>query len=1091
MGRRALDLLSPASPPRAWLPLVLGAMMLASAPAAVHAQERARIDLDGAWQFQTDPQQRGERERWAAASATPLARTIQVPGAWQAQGVGELAGILRHHYAGDAWYRRTVAVPAAWKGKRVRLTIGGAHRATTLFVNGTAVGPAHEGFSAPFAFDLSDVIRPGRENTIALRVSNPGVTDLESPDKQAGAQATGMLNYIANWGGFYSHVALEATDRDAWIEQILIVPDAANKRARVEVRIGGANLALAREATLRATVVDASGAALAGAEGQARIQAAARAAGAASAAGAVATAAPAAAGKTTTDVVKATDVVKTTAVVTATAVGMTATIGKTVDAVGASGGGLLTAVIDLPMNGAQLWTPDDPRLYTVRLALADRGGRVRDRAEERFGLRTIATAGTRLLLNGQPLYLRGYGDDNIEVLSGLPPGSKVIYRERLARAKAFGFNAVRFHSMTPDRDYFEAADEVGMLVMAELPIAYTQYLLPHQALLRGELARTLIAHRNHPSLLSFAFGNEFTLGWLKTDAEKQAFQQAVAEFYALAKSLDPTRPILSNDGRRMEPTDMLSLPDGHADGVPTLRHEFGEYYCSLPDPALIPQFTGVVAPTWLEAKRAWVQQQGLAADYPTYVRHSQRLQQLGRTFQIERARLDPRVTGYHYWLIVDFPGGTGEGDSWEEGWFDYFWQPKGVTPEEGRRINSAVLPLIDAGVDQRTFWSDAGRRVQVTVSNYGDAPLADAVADWRWVSGTDVLASGTARVSVAQGEVRPVFTATLPNGPADRAAAVDLEVTIAAARGPVVNRWRFWSIPASGRTGIASAAGLAAAGDVRVDGRAASDGLMIASRLDADVRAALEAGRTVLLLAAPDAPAKGGGAGASADAAPKRPRPLTFFPGAGAALGTIVRPHPALEGFPHEGFADLQFYNLVQGAGALTLDAAPRGQAPIIDAVRTAAGWLSKEKALTHSAFLVEAQVGRGRLLATTLNVRAQLDDAHPEVVWLFERLVRYARSGQFAPRETLTWAQLEAMVAGPAAPAAEADQANQANQADQVDQIDQVDQVGDRVDQVDEANRANQVNEAERMNQARQAAPMRREQASAAHGRVHGQVAR
>ena len=52
------------------------------------------------------------------------------------------------------------------------------------------------------------------------------------------------------------------------------------------------------------------------------------------------------------------------------------------------------------------------------------------------------------------------------------------------------------------------------------------------------------------------------------------------------------------------------------------------------------------------------------------------------------------ITGYHYWLIVDFPGGTGEGDSWEEGWFDYFWQPKGITPRDGQAINSAVLPLI-------------------------------------------------------------------------------------------------------------------------------------------------------------------------------------------------------------------------------------------------------------------------------------------------------------------------------------------------------------------------------------------------------------
>ena len=44
-------------------------------------------------------------------------------------------------------------------------------------------------------------------------------------------------------------------------------------------------------------------------------------------------------------------------------------------------------------------------------------------------------------------------------------------------------------------------------------------------------------------------------------------------------------------------------------------------------------------------------------------------------------RANPAVTGYHYWLIVDFPGGAGEGDSWEEGWVDYFWQPK-VKPEQ-------------------------------------------------------------------------------------------------------------------------------------------------------------------------------------------------------------------------------------------------------------------------------------------------------------------------------------------------------------------------------------------------------------------------
>lgn len=989
------------APKRRWVTcLVAAALLLIAAPRRVIAQERAAIDLDGAWQFQTDPRQSGEREGWAGvatpASWSAQARTIQVPGAWQAQGVGEPSGILRHHYAGDAWYRRTVAVPASWKGRRVLLTIGGAHRSTALFVNGTAIG-THDGFSAPFEFDVSDAIRPGRDNMIALRVSNPGATDLESPDKQAGAQATGMLNYIANWGGIYSHVRLVATER-VWIDRVLIVPDAEKRSARVEVTLGGDAATLARGGRIRIRVraVDAG----------------------------------------ERDGSKVADTKGTGTKVTGTMGNADAPL------TAAAGDGIVTASATVPMTGATLWTPETPHLYSASIALIDARGRARDRVDERFGLRTIATRGTVLLLNGQPLYLRGYGDDNIELLTGLPPVSKEIYRERLARAKAYGFNAVRFHSMTPVREFFDAADEVGMLVMAELPAAYTQYVLPHKTLLRGELTRTLLAHRNHPSLLSLAFGNEFNLGWLKTDAEKREFLDAIADFYQLAKSLDPTRPILSTDGLHIDPTDMVSLYSGYADKVPTLRHEFGQYYCSLPDPSLIPRFTGAVEPTWLDTKRRWVEAKGLAASYPTYVRNSQRLQQLGRAFQIETVRRDPRVTGYHYWLIADYPGGTGEGDSWEEGWFDYFWQPKGVEPEEGRRLNGAVLALIDADVDKRTFWSEDGKTVQVTVSNYGGAPLASAPATWRWTAaGGRVLASGTAAVTVAQGKVRSAFTVTLPGSAGDsdreraraRAEAIELEVVI----GRAVNRWRFWSVPRGAvQTGIAldrplfasdgagAKAGVANTGTANTGAAKASAAkaggatsvkvgdLLIASRLDDEVKAALEAGGRVLLLAAPE-PASAAGAGdKQKDAERHAARKMTFFPGTGAAIGTIVRDHPALDGLPHEGFADLQFYNLLQGAGAFALDDVPAGFEPIVDAVRTATGWLSKSKDLTRTGFLIEATVGRGRLLATTLNVRPQLDAAHPDIVWLFDRLLRYASSDRFAPRGALTWAQLQAMMA-------------------------------------------------------------------------------
>lgn len=59
--------------------------------------------------------------------------------------------------------------------------------------------------------------------------------------------------------------------------------------------------------------------------------------------------------------------------------------------------------------------------------------------------------------------------------------------------------------------------------MAELPAAYTMYVLPHKQFLRRELERILRSHRNHPSFLSLAFGNEFDLSWLPNDAKRKEF----------------------------------------------------------------------------------------------------------------------------------------------------------------------------------------------------------------------------------------------------------------------------------------------------------------------------------------------------------------------------------------------------------------------------------------------------------------------------------------------------------------------------------------------------------------------------------------
>ena len=900
-------------------------------PASVSAQ-RAALLLDGTWAFRHDPGAVGEKEQWAAGDVA-FTRHISVPGAWQAQGVGEPKGTLRHDYAGAAWYRRTVDVPASWRSKVVELRIGGAHRETTVFVNGKHVG-SHRGFSAPFSFDVTEAVRPGANNVVALRIANPGAVPLEGPREQKGDMPTGMLNYIGNWGGVYGSVELRATDAVA-VERVYVRPDVASGSARV--------IATVRNREARAFT------------GELHVT-----------------------------------------------IGPRATARVPVQ-VAASGHADAEVTVKIP--DARLWAPEHPQLYTASLALRQ-GRRVRDQVEERFGLRQFTTRGNVLLLNGTPIYLRGYGDDNIEVLTGFPPSSPDVYRQRLRQARDFGFNTVRFHSMTPPEEFFRAADEVGLLVMAELPAAYTQYVLPHREMLRQELVDVVLAYRNRPSLLSLAFGNEFNLSWLGTDAERKTFLQTVDEFYRLAKSLHPDGLVLSNDGYVMKPTDMVSHYGLGVPDLPVVKHEFGEYYCSLPDIGLKDRFTGVFLPGWLEAKSAWVREQSLTERYPTYVRNSQRLQQLGRKYQIERVRRLQDVTGYHYWLIVDFPGGTGEGDSWEEGWFDYFWQPKHIVPEEGRAINAAVLALLETPIGDRSMWSDTPRRVDVVVSNYGETALDGAPMTWQLLAEGKTVAGDTVRITQPTGRVGRVATITLPALPAPDARRLELVVELP---GGPRNSWTFWSFPRTGRLDRAAMpvhsavkwAGIARLYPFVADAHDTiiGEGLLVTPTLDDVAMKHLEAGGRVWVMS---------------EQVRSQDRPeISFFPAAGGALGTLIADkHPALQGFPHEGFADLQFYNLIDRAAPIALDRWPTSLEPIVGGIRTKASFLAKTKDLSRIGYVFEAKMGAGRLLVTSLRFRDHFDEAYPEALTLFDRLLRYATGTEFAPQVAVSMDQLRPLLA-------------------------------------------------------------------------------
>ncbi|HNU98352.1 MAG TPA: hypothetical protein PKK20_00245, partial [Verrucomicrobiota bacterium] len=121
---------------------------------AVASPLQSVLSLRGEWEFTTRPVAPLRHPGWNAFYAQPWpdARTIQVPGCWEAQGVGapgmgdswdckwdHCAKPLRAVYRGDAWYRKTVAIPEAWRGQRVWLKVGGVRSQGWFWVNRTPV----------------------------------------------------------------------------------------------------------------------------------------------------------------------------------------------------------------------------------------------------------------------------------------------------------------------------------------------------------------------------------------------------------------------------------------------------------------------------------------------------------------------------------------------------------------------------------------------------------------------------------------------------------------------------------------------------------------------------------------------------------------------------------------------------------------------------------------------------------------------------------------------------------------------------------------------------------------------------------------
>ncbi|HLI93950.1 MAG TPA: glycoside hydrolase family 2 TIM barrel-domain containing protein [Puia sp.] len=191
--------------------------------------------------------------------------------------------------------------------------------------------------------------------------------------------------------------------------------------------------------------------------------------------------------------------------------------------------GLASFNIPVPAGGLTYWSPEEPRLYSVRLSCPT------DAITDSIGFRTIEVRGQDLLLNGKKVFLRGIALHDEDPFIPGRNRSAADLRTLLTWAKQLDCNYVRLAHYPHNEKMLRLADQMGILVWAEVPVYWTiSWSNPGTyANAAGQLTDLISRDKNRASVIIWSIGNETPLS-----APRLSFMSRLA---ARAHALDDTR----------------------------------------------------------------------------------------------------------------------------------------------------------------------------------------------------------------------------------------------------------------------------------------------------------------------------------------------------------------------------------------------------------------------------------------------------------------------------------------------------------------------------------------------------------------------
>ena len=896
----------------------------AALPAVVHAATVSSlqeiVSLRGEWDFVTDPtlmgrHRMGKGPDWNEPEWNDV-RKIQVPGCWEAQGVGA-PGMscvwplpfdccprpLNHVYMGTARYRRSAELPGGWQGKRIWLKVGGVRTEAWLWVNHHRVAHLNT-YCGSYKYDITDFVTPGQPAEIVATVRN------DTPSRK------GCPTSFHRYGGFYRDLELEATPNQR-IDDVWVASDLDKKAALVHVALRQEGAEQLRDPSLEIVLKTLDGAKVASLQQK------------------------------------------------------------------VAGTGNADLVCEIAVPECRLWTPETPNLYLAEVRLLS-GTTPIHGWTERFGLRKLEVHGDRFLLNGKPYFLRGFGDDSVYPMTLTTPADREEHLKHLRIAHQAGFNYVRLHTHCENPEYFEAADEAGILIQPELPYYHDITTEGFEFDPLRDIQELYTHYRRYTSFATYSTGNE---GHLGSPVDKEVYQWA--------KRTDPARIFQHQDGgcNTTENADFFT-PNGYGlptsiepwepglfDGlpVPFVAHEYLNLGIKM-DPRIAPKFTGAIpSPRSLADYEESLRAAGLDRGWgDACLNAAHALQGYYQKEGLEQARRDPACDGYSYWTIVDVmvpQDGTYTG----QGYLNAFWEvkPGGLRVDQFRRFNGPTALLATWKPDCAVAVSGETVEVALKISHFDADGLKQARPAWKLAAGDKTLASGTLPpLDINPGDVRDLGVCPFTVPRLDKPVHARFEARLADT--DVTNAWDFWLFPArASKSGRGMAAtedlwerlaprypGLAKVGSAE----AAQANLVLGSQDQAALPEALRQGKRAIMIG-------------PADGAPNIKLGWWWL---GDQLGTAFADHPAFGDFPHDGTLSPLWLRLIKKGTSLPIDAKQAS----INVLAVGEG---KSR---YYAYLFEQTDSESRPMLVTQGLDLLADT--PEGAYLLDALVDYARSDAF-----------------------------------------------------------------------------------------------